>query len=123
MHDLGRKYGVSVSSISRKAAAEGWQKQRATFQTKAQQQIEDVALDSYTKRVTLLMKGGERVAELVCRYLDELNDVKVLYPKDIKAAADALRTVRDLFRTDDSTADDKMQKVRDLLGGVPDALD
>jgi preprotein translocase subunit SecA len=123
MHDLSRKFNVATSTISRRAEAENWKQQRATFQRKTQQQVESVAADAQTRRILLLMQGGEKAATILCRYLDDIAECPEIKPQDIKAAAEALRSVRELFRTDDSAAANDLRKVRELLGGVPDALD
>lgn len=123
MSDLSRKYAISLSSISRKADAENWKQQRASFSKKTQEKVESVASDAQSRRILLLMQGGEKAATILCRYLDDIAQSPEIKPQDIKAAAEALRSVRELFRTDDASTEDKLQKVRDLLGGVPDALD
>lgn len=125
--DLAQKHGVSYSTLRKRAEKEEWAQKRAEHERKTvalvAQKTMDAVSDQQADRLTQLITGGQRSAELLLDRLDQMASSGKIKTYEVKAITEALKNIRDLYKSDSGSDGDKYQKIRDLLGGVPDALE
>lgn len=120
--ELARKHGVSYSTLSSRAASEGWAAERSKTEAEVWQKTAEAAKNTRTDRMLLVIQMGERVVDMACKKLDEMNASGKINVYEIKSITEVLKNVRDLYKNAGTEDDDRLQKVRDLLGSIPDAL-
>lgn len=125
--DLAQKHGVSYSTLRKRAEKEQWTQKRAEQERKtaalvAQKTMEAVS-DVQADRITQLITGGQRSAELLLGRLEQMAASGKIKTYEVKAITEAFKNIRDLYKAEAGSEDAKFQKARELLGGVPDALD
>ena len=125
--DLAQKYGISYSTLRRKAEKEKWAQERKEHErivsAQVAQKTAQAAADQQIDRITQLITAGEESARLLSRRLEQMASSGKIKTYEVKAITESLKHLRDLYRSDIGSDTDKYQKVRELLGGVPDALE
>ena len=121
--ELAKKHGVSYSTLSSRAASEGWAAERSKTEAEVWQKTAEAAKSTRADRMLLVIQMGERVVDMACKKLDEMNASGKINVYEIKAITEVLKNVRDLYKNAGAEKDDKLQKIRNLLADVPDMLD
>lgn len=125
---LAKKYGISFSTLEKKARKENWQeqriKQRDTIETKVLQKTAETVAYETVDYVGQLGRISTSIADALEQTIakDIANGKMTIYK--LKPAAETLRMLKDMQKEDKAGSDsDLLKKARELLGGVPDALD
>ena len=83
--ELSEKYGVSQSTIRKRAAAEKWsdakETQRNKIGTKLEQQTAEIIVEQEANRVTRLLSLSDRLADRIEQAIQELDQMQVTHKK------------------------------------------
>lgn len=90
---LARKYGVSVSAISRRAKKQNWDKEKANISKEVQRKVEESTIDARTSIAQNCIKALTILAEKIVRNAELLTDDDIAGKK---ALSGVLKDMRDM---------------------------
>lgn len=109
---LAKKYGVGLSTITRRAKAEDWQGQRTQVEHKVNTKSLDAICDEQVKRATRLKTVADKLLAKIEAAVDDANMQEILKSKQaLKQLTGALKDIKDIqmIRSD---ADVREQEAR-----------
>ena len=96
---LAQKYGVSLSTVKKRSASEGWMKARSAYREKSVAKLANQLSSKNARRQARIMDVGEKALLLVERKTDEaLAAERVMSPANLKMLTGALRDLTEIYR-------------------------
>ena len=109
---LAKKYGIGLSTVTRRAKAEDWQGQRAQVEHKVNTKSLDAICDEQVKRATRLKTVADKLLAKIEAAVDDADMQELLKSKQaLKQLTGALKDIKDIqmIRSD---ADVREQEAR-----------
>ncbi len=121
--DLSKKYGVSISSIEKKAAEEKWRELRnencRNIETSVQEKTSEKIISLEVNRIEKLLESSDKAQVQIDLALGQLNkrvdmfgnvhDCEVIDVSRLKKLTTALKEIRDILKDDTNTDESKRQ--------------
>ena len=96
---LAEKYGVSLSTVRKRSAVEGWMRSRVETREKTATKLANQLSSKNARRQARIMDVGEKALLLVERKTDEaLASERVMSPANLKMLTGALRDLTEIYR-------------------------
>lgn len=106
---LAEKYGVSASSVMKKAAAEKWlsqrEKQKSRIEAELKKKTASSVAASEADRISTLVRIGEKAARFLEVRLDALISVGAK-AYEVKAIMETVKLIREVYDSGPRTAED-----------------
>ena len=129
---LAEKYGISVSTLTKRANKEKWQQEKETqcnkIETKVQQKTADKIVKSEVDRIANILALGDKLSAKIDKAIGQLETVLVDGEEvetgivDVRGLRSLVQSVKDLkeIAGADDGRDDKNGALEKLIGGLKD---
>lgn len=131
---LAEKYGISVSTLTKRANKEKWQQEKETqcnkIETKVQQKTADKIVKSEVDRIANILALGDKLSAKIDKAIGQLETVLVdgeevetgiVDVRGLRSLVQSVKDLKDIVRTDDNG--DEIRKLDTILNGVDEIMD
>lgn len=131
---LAEKYGISVSTLTKRANKEKWQQEKETqcnkIETKVQQKTADKIVKSEVDRIANILALGDKLSAKIDKAIGQLETVLVdgeevetgiVDVRGLRSLVQSVKDLKDIVRTDDNG--DEIRKLDAILNGVDEIMD
>lgn len=129
---LAEKYGISVSTLTKRANKEKWQQEKETqcnkIETKVQQKTADKIVKSEVDRIANILALGDKLSAKIDKAIGQLETVLVdgeevetgiVDVRGLRSLVQSVKDLKDIAGADDGR-DDKNGSLEKLIGGLKD---
>lgn len=129
---LAEKYGISVSTLTKRANKEKWQQTKETqcnkIETKVQQKTADKIVKSEVDRIANILALGDKLSAKIDKAIGQLETVLVdgeevetgiVDVRGLRSLVQSVKDLKDIAGADDGR-DDKNGSLEKLIGGLKD---
>ena len=131
---LAEKYGISVSTLTKRANKEKWQQEKETqcnkIETKVQQKTADKIVKSEVDRIANILALGDKLSAKIDKAIGQLEtaivdgeevDTGIVDVRGLRSLVQSVKDLKDIVRTDDNG--DEIRKLDTILNGVDEIMD
>ena len=131
---LAEKYGISVSTLTKRANKEKWQQTKETqckkIETALQQKTADKIVKSEVDRIANILALGDKLSAKIDKAIGQLETVLVggeevetgiVDVRGLRSLVQSVKDLKDIVRTDDNG--DEIRKLDTILNGVDEIMD
>lgn len=130
---LAEKYGVSVSTLTKKANKEKWQQLKETqcnkIETKVQQETADKIIESEVNRIEKILGLGDKLSAKIDKAIGQLETVIIdgemvdTGMVDVRGLRSLVQSVKDLKEIASADGgEDGLKKLDSVLNGIDEVM-